>query len=194
MIERYRIEDGRACIDIRLKTSRQLFDTRDPAPFRERELDAHAVTYITDSVQEIPRDRPLRVVLMLTEEADGSPPPDDLAEALRAHFAYERASVQRHLREHVRRGQFTFVVGVCVLLVFITLAELTAALPAGHARGVLREGLVITGWVAMWRPLDVLLYDWWPMVAARRRIDRVLAADVAVRLAPDSPASSPDRR
>jgi hypothetical protein len=45
---------------------------------------------------------------------------------------------------------------------------------------------VITGWVAMWRPLDVLLYDWWPLVDERRHLDRVLAAEVAiVHSAPD---------
>ena len=29
-----------------------------------------------------------------------------------------------------------------------------------------RESLVIGGWVAMWRPLEIFLYDWWPL---RRR-------------------------
>jgi hypothetical protein len=51
---RYRIEDGRSCIDIRLKSSRQLFDGRDPAPFRERDLDEDAIEYIVGAVQELP--------------------------------------------------------------------------------------------------------------------------------------------
>ena len=33
---------------------------------------------------------------------------------------------------------------------------------------LLRESLVIGGWVAMWRPLEIYLYDWWP-----RRIGRI---------------------
>jgi hypothetical protein len=28
---------------------------------------------------------------------------------------------------------------------------------------VFREGLLIGGWVAMWRPIEVFLYDWWPI-------------------------------
>jgi hypothetical protein len=32
--------------------------------------------------------------------------------------------------------------------------------------------LVIGGWVAMWRPMEVFLYDWWPVRAeARLSID-----------------------
>ena len=30
----------------------------------------------------------------------------------------------------------------------------------------LRESLTIAGWVAMWRPMQIYLYDWWPL---RRR-------------------------
>ena len=42
---RYRVEGGRSCIDPNVRQSRQLFDTRDPAPFRERDLDADVVEY-----------------------------------------------------------------------------------------------------------------------------------------------------
>ena len=54
-------------------------------------------------------------------------------------------------------------------------------LPIGHAGDILREGLVITGWVAMWRPIEVLLYDWWPLIQTRKHIVRILAAQVGVR-------------
>jgi len=54
-------------------------------------------------------------------------------------------------------------------------------LPLGAVRPVLREGLVITGWVAMWRPVEVLLYDWWPMVEQRRWITKALEAPIDLR-------------
>lgn len=31
---------------------------------------------------------------------------------------------------------------------------------------VLRESLAIAGWVAMWEPMQIYLYGWWPL---RRR-------------------------
>ena len=48
------------------------------------------------------------------------------------------------------------------------------------ARRVVQEGLSIVAWVAMWRPLEVLLYDWWPLVSERRVLQRIRAAEVAV--------------
>ena len=74
-------------------------------------------------------------------------------------------------------------------MVFLTLAELASSLPLGHAREIVREGLVITGWVAMWRPLEVLLYDWWPLIDERRRVQRILAAPVSIRYGSPTPRS-----
>jgi hypothetical protein len=38
---------------------------------------------------------------------------------------------------------------------------------------LLRESLLIGGWVAMWKPLEIFLYDWWPIVGERRLYDRL---------------------
>lgn len=35
---------------------------------------------------------------------------------------------------------------------------------AGTLPIVLREGLIIAGWVAMWRPMEIFLYEWWPLL------------------------------
>jgi hypothetical protein len=185
---RYRVEDGRSCIDLKVKHARQLFDNRDPAPFRERDLDDDAVEYLLAAAEEIPRTHPLALVVTISEEPEPRLAPDAIVEAVRSHFAHEEAQLARRLREHVRRGQLFLGGGLTVLVVFLTLAEFTAALPSGYLRQVLREGLVITGWVAMWRPLEVLLYDWWPLVDQRQRIRRIVEAPVSIRYETDTDA------
>ena len=177
---RYRVEDGRSCIDLNVRHSRQLFDGRDPAPFHERDLDDDAVEYLLGAAQEIPRKQPLAIVVTISEEPEPRLAPDVIVEAVRSHFTYEGEQVERRLREHVRRGQMILGVGLTVLVVFLALAESTVSLPAGPLREILREGLVITGWVAMWRPLEVLLYDWWPLIDERRQVRRILDAPVSI--------------
>ncbi len=177
---RYRAEDGRFCIDIQLKTSRQLFDGRDPAPFRERDLDEHAVDYLVGAVLELPRNAAVKLVFWISDEPMPQLPDATLIEAVRAHFGHEEAHLDRKLRQHFRRGQLFLLVGLTVLVAFLTLAELTSAMPPGHVRQVFREGLVITGWVAMWRPLEVLLYDWWPLLQDRRLRRRLREAPTEV--------------
>ncbi len=45
------VEGAHACIDISLRLAEQLFDGRDPAPFRERDLDEDAADYILAAAQ-----------------------------------------------------------------------------------------------------------------------------------------------
>jgi len=38
---------------------------------------------------------------------------------------------------------------------------------------ILSEGLLILGWVAMWKPVEIFLYDWWPDLDRRRLFERI---------------------
>ncbi len=60
-----------------------------------------------------------------------------------------------------------------------TLLKLSAALgtPIGH---FVEEGLIIVGWVALWRPLEIFLYDWWPIAQRKRLYRRLADASVSV--------------
>lgn len=190
MPPRYRIEGGKTCIDIKLRTADQIFDGRDPAPFHERDLDEDAVEYILAAVQEIPPKASLKMVFWIQEEPVHLPV-ETFAGAVRAHFRYEVAKLRRKTREHLRQGEITLGIGLLVLTLFLTLAELTKWIPVETIRQILREGLVIIGWVAMWRPLEVLLYDWWPLVRQRRLFERVVDAEITVEYGRKTAASEP---
>ena len=45
---------------------------------------------------------------------------------------------------------------------------------AGTWAAITRESLTIAGWVAMWRPMQIYLYDWWPL-RRRGRVYRKLS-------------------
>lgn len=179
---RYRVEHGRWCIDITVRRARQLFDSRDPSLFRERDLDEQAVEYLIGSAREIHGSKPLAIIITLTEPLEPPLTAEVLTEAVHSHFTYQLAQLNRQLEAHWRRGRGFLAVGLTVLAVFLALAEIAETmLAAGALRDILRVGLVITGWVAMWRPLKVLIYDWRPLVEERRQVQRLLDAPVLVR-------------
>jgi len=180
---RYRIEGDRTCIDIRLRSVHQLFDQRDPAPFRERDLDENAVEYLIGAVDDLPRDRLIKVVFW-TQSTDSGLSSSELCSAVRSHFGYERDKLQRGVRLVLHRGQQIFWIGLSVLAACLVTAQLIAATETRGYLRLVREGLTITGWVAMWRPLEALLYDWWPLLHQRRTVDRLLAAELEVRKDP----------
>jgi hypothetical protein len=71
------------------------------------------------------------------------------------------------------------VIGITFLALSLLLGDVLAQL-LGERRvsEILRESLLIGGWVAMWRPMEVFLYDWWPIRADARLADRLSAMPV----------------
>jgi hypothetical protein len=182
---RYRTEHGKLCVDIRLRTVQQLFDHRDPAPFRERDLDVDAVEYLTAAVEDIPRSTPFKLVIWLAEPLEPPLTEDVLVSSVCGHFAYECDRVQRRIRQVLHRGQQIFWIGLALLVLCLLGAELLGKHTGSTFLRLVREGLVITGWVALWRPLDAMLYDWWPLLHERRTLSRLVDPVIEVRFDKD---------
>ena len=174
---RYRVENGVHCVDIRTGSVEQLFDNRDPAPFRERDLDPDLVEYLMDAAEDLDPLGPFKVVFWFA----GSKPPEDVTPAFRAHFEYELERLMRHRRRQRRIGTVALVVGVALLVLLLSAAQLLVRAPGGTLRDAVREGMVILSWVALWRPVDALIYDWLPLRRQRKLMTCMLQAPIEVR-------------
>ena len=155
-----------ASIEIRLGRPQQLFNSFDPSPFHERDLDQDAEAYIVDSVDEFPLQKRLRLIIHLPADQLPASNAPDLPQAIHNYFAYRLHESQRRLRLFFRDGRTALLIGLAFLFACIVLRELAFAFGRGAAAEIAGEGLLIVGWVAMWRPLEIFLYDWQPI---RRR-------------------------
>lgn len=156
-------------VELHLRDVGQLFDSRDPYPFYERDLDPAAEEYIVASAHELCQQRPSAIVVYL--DRPGSEPDEQhtLEEAVQRHFARRRQLASRQLRELMRRGWISLIIGLAFLSALLIASEAVArSMEPGPLATALRESLVIGGWVAMWKPLEIFLYDWWPIVGERR--------------------------
>ena len=95
--------------------------------------------------------------------ATGAP---HLGEAIYNYFAYRETHERRRLRLLFRDGRIALVTGLAFLFSCVLLRQLAFSFGTGAVSEILGEGLLIIGWVAMWRPLEIFLYEWVPL---RRR-------------------------
>jgi hypothetical protein len=160
-----------AKIEMRLTRLAQLFNSLDPAPFHERDLDPDAEDYIIGSAEEISRQRPLRLVIHLPADQVPQGGTHDLGESIHNYFAYREAHERRRLRILFRDGRTALATGLIFLLCCTLLRELAFSFGHGSITDIVGEGMLIVGWVAMWRPLEIFLYEWVPI----RRRCRTLA-------------------
>ena len=89
-----------------------------------------------------------------------------------------------------RRGRISLVIALAFLTASIAIGDAVASyVSEARLGGVIREGFLIGGWVAMWRPLEIFLYDWWPIRADAQLFDRLAAMPVRVASGAQGPAA-----
>jgi hypothetical protein len=174
----YRREGGDWLIELRLRELRQLFHQLDPAPFREKDLDPAAEAYIEDAVREIGTEQNFRLVIHLPEPERSSESALSLPESIANYFGYRAQQTSVELGRLVRRAFVNLAIGLLFLAACLTLRR---TLLAAGSHDLLAEGLLIIGWVALWRPVERFLYDWWPLLRRRRRFASIASMPVEIR-------------
>jgi len=84
------------------------------------------------------------------------------------------------LRVLLLEGRTSLMIGAGVLALCLLGAEVLATFASGTFLKILRESLTIGGWVAMWRPMQIFLYEWWPLVRRSRIYHSLSRAKVHV--------------
>jgi hypothetical protein len=172
---------GCALIEIHLSDLKELFNSFDPTPFLKRDLDPAAEEFIATWARDMPRDVPLCLLVHLDRLV-----PDDadavVHAAVRDHFARGAAATRQRLRQLFRVGRISLVIGLAVVAASVLVGDAIETMLEGNRfGGVIGESLLIGGWVAMWRPLEIFLYEWWPIQGEARLFDRLSTMKVRVR-------------
>jgi hypothetical protein len=185
-------EAGAVRLDVHLAELRQLFNSMDAAPFRERDLDPAAEQFIVEWAREQRPDVALALAVRLSRVAAA---PEDVAvlrEAVHDYFANAAAAARRRLRELFRTGRWNLVVGIAFVALAIAVSDLVGGLVGKYQYGrLIEDSMAIGAWVALWRPIEIFLYDWWPIRAEAKLYDRLSAMQVdIVDLAPSASSVS----
>lgn len=174
--------DGSGNFEILIRVSQmtQLFHSLDPSPFRERDLDLEAEKYIVSWAQEAPRDATFAITIEMPRDQAQADAEGVIAAAFHNHFEYQAGLATRALRELFREGWRALLIGIPILALSLLLSHLMSNVAIPSLR-LISESLLILGWVANWRPLEIFLYGWWPIIRRRNLYRGLAAARVRVR-------------
>jgi hypothetical protein len=168
-------------VEIHLRTADQLFNLLDPSPFRERDLDEKAERYIVGYARELKTKGPIKIIVTLPRDACASPFAQHVPEAIHNYFTYRAGLMRQDLRELLRNGTRFLTIGLVVLAAcFIAIRALNLPENASPFQRLLEQSLLILGWVANWRPIEIFLYEWLPLYRQIRLYDRIAAADASL--------------
>lgn len=163
-------------IELRLREMSQLFNSMDPAPFHEKDLDHDAEEFILSWAREFRAREPLSLKIYLeTPAPSGSA--DVIRRAVRNYFGYRAEMSRRDLRHLLRQARTSLFIGLAFLAICLFVTRMLSGRPWSP---FFEEGFTIAGWVALWRPIQVYLYDWWPISDEIRTHSRLASMPVEI--------------
>jgi hypothetical protein len=177
---RYTIHEGVYIIEVRVKVPEQLFDIRDPAPFRERDLDESFFRYLMTSSKEVPRSKAMKILISIERRQGSDYTEASIEEAIKRYFLYREETQENELQKFLKRTQIYLFIGLGILFACLGIAEQIPEAEASWGLNVLREGLIVLGWVSIWKPIELIMYGWFPVYQELRFYRRLLNAHIDV--------------
>ena len=171
-------------IELSVREMVQLFNTMDPSPFKEKDLDRDAEEFIVNWVREFPVKAPVVLVVYLKEFPSDREPQPVIEQAVH-HYFEDRARInQLEFRRLLKEGRQSLLIGLLFLAACLTASKFVGGPGRGTFADLVRESLTIAGWVAMWRPMQMYLYDWWPLRRRGRMYEKLSQMPVEVQRRP----------
>lgn len=165
---------------LRVREIAQLFNSMDPTPFLNKDLDPEANTYIETWASAYSHTSHFHLTIHLEIWPEEGDPTHMLTTAIHNHFTYKTEQTRRALRQLLRQGRTSLAIGIVFVAICLLAADAIGNLGTHAGYNITRESLTIVGWVAMWRPLQIFLYDWWPLRRQIRLYMRLGAAHIQV--------------
>jgi len=162
---------------VKVATVEQLFNPIDPQPFNIRDLDVEVADWIGEWAEE-QRDQASITITVMVADGSAAAREELVADGIRNHFAYRKWATSRRLSRLWRDGRISLVIGLTALVTLTTASRLIVNSGGNAWLSLLREGLAVAGWVAMWRPMELFLYEWWPIRRELRTFQRLSEATV----------------
>ena len=159
-------------ISLKLRDTNQLFNSMDPSPFIEKDLDDDAEEFIVSWAQELPPNSPIKLRIHL-EQWPAEDPKELIRTAVHNHFAHRAEIADLDFKRLLKQGRTSLIIGLLFLVCCLLLSRMLLGHAADAWAAVVRESLTIGGWVAMWRPMQIYLYDWWPLLRLRRTLSKL---------------------
>ena len=171
---------GTATVNIHVRELAQLFNSLDPSPFWDRDLDRDAATFIEEEFSD---KRAAGEWHLHVHVHEGNAPAADLQQAIENYYGRLAGTARRELREHLLLGQLALLGGIAIFMLSMGARQLLQG-TLGELPRILDEGLIILAWLALWRPAEMLAYEWVPLHRKRRLYNRLAGIRVSVRAGP----------
>ncbi|MGH2722775.1 MAG: hypothetical protein ACRDI0_00655 [Actinomycetota bacterium] len=177
-------------VTLRLDDMSELFERGNPDPFSESyrpQSYTSGIEFIANEVYTDPSRKVVRATILLPPEHVAPGLEERTREAMGRYCRAQLENVRHDLRSVVWTGSRALVAALALLFLLTAASRLLPG--SGFLLQVLKEGMSVAGWVALWFPVQSLTYDLWTHRIDRSVYTRIMDMDLSIRA--EAPAGGP---
>ena len=145
---------------LRMRSAAAIFITEESPFYGIRMIKKEYEDFLVEQAASAPGRVPLKIRVEL---ANADPQAGRIENAIRQHFDYRKNLAKQEIRNWLNRGWTSLLIAFIFLGIIFLILEVTKGFEPGQALPLtVKEFLIILGWVALWKPADLLLYEWRP--------------------------------
>ena len=148
--------------------------------FHNRQLlDKEVEAYLLEKAGSFHHKADLCIVLFVKELAAGDEM--DTVQAIHQHFSHLLERTKKQLIHTLNLGWRSLAIAFVFLLLGYSIAnKLIPQISQGGFTTPIRELFIILGWVALWRPAELLLYEWFPIRKNARLLEKLKQTKIVI--------------
>ena len=151
-------------VTVRVEDINDLFISSEPRPFSSEPNYWPVLEHMFQTIRPRNANRPKRLKVLVADESPTPSLETDTKAAIRRWSDLRIEGERNEVAYHRKEGIYKLMLGLCFLAACLVLNE--AATNADFLPKFLQDyfatGFEILGWVALWSPVGILVYEWWP--------------------------------
>lgn len=171
-LERYHYDGDYLVVEVAIDGPFDLYDDKDPSPLKARDLKPSVEAYITNCVREIPFAQKMRIDFYFYEFTGDDKEVKLLEKSVRDFFIYQSRVRFVDFKFSIKNGLRSLSIGFIFLFLCIFISHTFLSSPTTLVATFFLEGLSVLGWVSLWNPVQVFLYEIWPIIGNSKTLKR----------------------
>ena len=180
-IKRHRIIDDLVVIEIAINTPYDLYEDKDPSPLKTRDLKPSVETYLIHCLREIPKKLKVRIDFCFYEFSGDENEKQKLEKSVKSFLKYRAVTKKIDFRFRCFDGFKAIVIGLLFLFLCIYIQHISQVKNPDVLYTFYMEGLSVLGWVSLWNPVQIFLYEVWPILSYARSLKRCSELEMQFR-------------
>lgn len=146
-------------VNIEVRDTGQLYEGYGYRNSEYKTLNRELERYILANVSCYELKKNLRLIINVM--ANNGRNKADISETdIHSHFFIREEEAKQELEQLVKQWRINMLIGILFLVLCLILVEIFAPFSYINVIKIIKESLMIIGWVALWEPVTFLLFGW----------------------------------